>query len=200
MMEFQNTYYCLRHGRSLANEQHIIVSRPENGVPGYGLSPTGRSDTEQKLAAENFTGYNFTTGNTICYSSDFSRALQTAEIFCSQLNLAAPRVDLRLRERSFGEFELRSAENYELVWERDQADAHHNFSGAESTAQVRARLEEFVREVESRYTGRRIICVSHGDPSQIFQTIFADLPANRHRSLPHLENAELRLLGGAFSD
>ncbi|MCR9145270.1 MAG: histidine phosphatase family protein [bacterium] len=195
-MNYKNTYYCLRHGRSTANEQHIIVSRPENGVPGYGLSPTGRADTLTKLDAKHFAGRGFTPENTVCYSSDFSRAFQTAEIFCEQLGLAAPIVDIRLRERSFGKFELESADNYERVWERDLEDAHHNFNEAESTAAVRARLEDFLSEVENTHAGKHIVCVSHGDPSQIFQTIFADLPANGHRSLPHLENAELRPLGG----
>jgi broad specificity phosphatase PhoE len=199
-MNYKNVYYCLRHGRSVANEEHIVVSRPENGVPRYGLSPGGRADTERIFAQTDFAAQGLSAENTVCYSSDFSRALQTAEIFCETLGLAAPAIDLRLRERSFGRFELQSAENYHQVWERDQEDAHHNFNEVESTAQVRARLEDFVRETESRHAGRRIVCVSHGDPSQIFQTIFAELPANRHRNLPHLENAELRLLGGPIDD
>ncbi|MEQ9366723.1 MAG: histidine phosphatase family protein [Leptospirales bacterium] len=196
-MEYKNTYYCLRHGRSVANEQHIIVSRPENGVPEYGLSASGREDTIQKIAANDFANQGFHIANTICYSSDFSRAFQTAELFCEQLKLDPPTVDARLRERSFGRFELQSADNYQQVWERDRADARHNFNEVESTAEVRERLEAFVREMETRHAGKRIVCASHGDPSQIFQTIFAGLPANSHRSLPHLENAELRLLGGA---
>lgn len=196
-MNYKNTYYCLRHGRSIANEEHIIVSRPENGVPHYGLSVSGLSETEAKLAAEDFEGAGFSPANTLCYSSDFSRAFETAELFCKRLGLGKPLIDIRLRERSFGAFELLSADNYEQVWERDQLDAHHNFNDVESTAGVRGRLEEFLSDVETQHTGKRIVCVSHGDPSQIFQTIFAELPANGHRSLPHLENAELRRLGGA---
>lgn len=44
-----NTYWLLRHGRSHANEQDLIVSRPENGQdPRWGLSETGR---QQAIAA-----------------------------------------------------------------------------------------------------------------------------------------------------
>jgi broad specificity phosphatase PhoE len=40
---FKNTYWLLRHGRSHANEQDLIISRPENGQdPRWGLSETGR--------------------------------------------------------------------------------------------------------------------------------------------------------------
>ena len=175
----------------------MIVSRPENGVPGYGLSPTGREDTIRLLRAENFSQWNFTAENTVCYTSDFSRALQTAEIFCESLGLAAPIVDIRLRERDFGAFELQSAENYHQVWGRDTTDALHNFNDAESTTAVRDRLLAFVRDVEGRHQNRKIVCISHGDPSQILQTIFAGLAPNEHRSLPHLENAELRALNPA---
>lgn len=196
-MQYRNHYYVLRHGRSLANEQGLIVSRAENGVPGYGLSPSGRVDTWQILRRQRESYPDFTRENAVCYSSDFSRASETAAIFCELYELDPLILDARLRERDFGQFELSGTGNYGLVWDRDRESATHDFRDAESTARVRDRLLDFVRTVEDRYADgapRRIVCVSHGDPSQIFQTIFAGLAPNRHRELPHLDNAELRAI------
>ncbi len=195
-MKLKNTYYCLRHGRSTANEAELVVSLPENGVPEYGLSETGRVDTTALLAREKLTAAGFAPphDDVLCYSSDFRRAHETARVFCESLALPAPTIDERLRERGFGSFELQSSENYPVVWERDRADAEQNLDGVESTASVARRLRSFLDEMEATHSGKRIVCVSHGDPSQIFQTIFAGLAPNEHRTLPHLENAELRRL------
>lgn len=48
-MNLLNDYYLLRHGLSKANEQHLIVSRLENGIlDHWGLSHEG---LEQAAAA-----------------------------------------------------------------------------------------------------------------------------------------------------
>lgn len=208
-MKLKNTYYCLRHGRSTANEAELVVSLPENGVPEYGLSESGRVDTIARLTREEIIAAGFAlphatraasegpaANDVLCYTSDFRRAHETARVFCESLALPAPApiIDRRLRERGFGSFELQSSENYPTVWERDRTDAEHNFHGVESTASVARRLQSFLDEMERTHSGKRIVCVSHGDPSQIFQTIFAGLAPNQHRTLPHLENAELRKL------
>lgn len=193
-MKLKNTYYCLRHGRSTANEAELVVSLPENGVPEYGLSETGRVDTIALLSREKIiaAGFDLPFTDVLCFTSDFRRAHETAQVFCESLTLPAPTIDERLRERGFGAFELQSSENYPTVWERDRTDAEQNFNGVESTASVARRLQSFLDEMERTHAGKRIVCVSHGDPSQIFQTIFVGLAPNQHRTLPHLENAELR--------
>ena len=42
-LNLNNTYWLLRHGRSVANEQDVVISRPENGEqPRWGLTAQGR--------------------------------------------------------------------------------------------------------------------------------------------------------------
>jgi probable phosphoglycerate mutase len=195
-MPHRNTYVALRHGISLANEQGIILSHPENAVGGWGLSPFGESHCRELLNPERLVDLRLDPARTLVISSDFARALETARIFCELNQLTAPQIDARLRERFFGDLEHQPQDNYLPIWERDADDPTHHTSGCESTDDVANRLRALLAELESAHADRQIVLVSHGDPLQILETIFLGLPSNHHRRLAHLGNAELRILTG----
>lgn len=190
---YNNSYFALRHGTSTANEAGIVVADPANGVSGYGLSPDGRTDTRARLETA-MTDLRFRPGSTLCFSSDFLRALETAEIFCDILGRSSPRIDERLRERFFGELELGPNTGYDEIWARDLEDPDHHHRGCASPREVAARVRSLLEELEENLAGQTIVFVSHGDTLQITQTIFHGMEPHLHRSLPHLENAELRRL------
>jgi len=198
MQRLRNTYFALRHGRSLANEAGIIISDPASGVPGYGLSEDGSRDARARLAPASLAAQGLTPAATVVLSSDFRRARETAEVLCEEGSLAPPALDPRLRERGFGSLEGGSNTAYERVWEADLLAADAAILGCEPVAAVRARLLALVLEVDAAHEGKRVVLVSHGDPLQILATAFLGLPANGHRSLPHLDTAELRRLGDAL--
>jgi broad specificity phosphatase PhoE len=123
-----NTYRVMRHGQSKANEAGVIVSRIENDRSGdWGLSELGR---RQALAAAEGSGLPV---DTVIWSSDFSRARQTAEIV--RAHLGAPEVILTdaLRERCFGELEGSAVANYARVWTADNAATDKAATGAAAT-------------------------------------------------------------------
>jgi len=188
----RNRYYALRHGISVANDEGIIISHPENAVGGWGLSDRGVAECKRLLAREHLKSDAFSREDTIVYTSDFKRATETAAILCELNALAAPIVDTRLRERNFGRLEKHSIAAYDLVWERDAEDDDHDLEGCESTAKLAARLSSLLDDLEAQWNEKRIVLVSHGDPLQVFQTILLGLRCNQHRSLPHLGNAEMR--------
>lgn len=188
----RNRYFALRHGISVANEEGIIISHPENALAGWGLSERGAAECRRLFAPERVAEHGFSPAGTVVYTSDFKRAAETAAIFCERNALPPPLTDPRLRERNFGRLEKRSIDAYDLVWERDARDENNDFEGCESTAQLAARLKALLAELESRWQGKRIVLVSHGDPLQVLQTILLGLRCNQHRTLPHLGNAELR--------
>jgi probable phosphoglycerate mutase len=190
----RNHYYALRHGISIANEQGIIISHPENGTAGWGLSPNGVAECRRLLAPEQLRLHGFSKSDTLVYTSDFDRAAETAKIFCELNQLDDPIRDPRLRERNFGRFENSSIDAYDRVWERDAGDDSHSFGNCESTAALARRLNELLTDLERQWNDRKIVLVSHGDPLQVFQTILLGLRCNQHRGLPHLGNAELRRL------
>jgi probable phosphoglycerate mutase len=173
----------------MANVRGIIVSDPANGVRAeYGLSPAGR---EQVLASAK--GYGLPSA-TLIFSSDFSRATQTAEIVRECLGVADVQLTEALRERYFGDWEGTSSGNYAQVWAADAQDPDRRLNGVEPASAVLDRVTAFVAGLEAEFRDRDILFVSHGDTLQILQTGFRGVSPARHRSVPHLNTAEIRLI------
>jgi len=184
-----NTFSIMRHGQSKANVAGIIVSRIENDLRGdYGLSELGRAQALEAVQARGLSS------GTVIFSSDFSRARQTAEIVGA--HLGAPEVNLAtaLRERCFGNWEGSSTDNYARVWAADETDSDQVGSGVEPVAAVLDRTTALIVDLERRYSGRSILLVSHGDTLQILQAGFLRVSPTRHRRLPPLGTAEIRPL------
>jgi broad specificity phosphatase PhoE len=99
--------WVLRHGRSLANEAGVVVSRLENGVlDKYALAPEGvlqAAAAGQALAAALHEA-GLTAADVRLVASPFSRTLQTARAVATQLGLPESAVEAEdaLRERFFG--------------------------------------------------------------------------------------------------
>jgi len=184
-----NRYHAMRHGQSKANEAGVIVSKIDTDRGGdYGLSERG---LRQASAAAQACGL---PADTVIYASDFSRAKQTAEVM--REHLGAPEVTLAeaLRERSFGDLEGTPVANYARVWTADGADGDHGRDGVEPAADVLDRTTALVADLERRYSGRDILLVSHGDTLQILQAGFLRMDPAKHRSVPHLDTAQIREL------
>jgi len=185
-----NRYFVMRHGHSMANQQRIIVSHPDNGRDNYGLSELGRKQVRTSLQQDN----RLDTG-TVIVTSDFKRARETAAIVVEMLACSASLCEEpRLRERNFGELELADDDSYHDVWQQDEVNPDSQARGVESVNQVMARVSSVVADYEALYCAATILFISHGDALQILQTAFARLDASTHRQLDHLNTAEIRQL------
>ena len=185
-----NHYFAMRHGHSLANQQGIIVSDPANGCGGYGLSETGRAQVRACRLSEHGLD-----GDTVIVSSDFARALESAQIVQELLGSGSGvTTNRRLRERFFGDLELGPDNAYDDVWRQDLLDPSVSVQGAETAERVMARVTGLIVELEREFHDRHLLLVSHGDALQILQTAFARRPASEHRDLDHLNTAEIRPL------
>lgn len=91
-----NTYYAMRHGRSLANDEGLIVSYPEHGVPGYGLTDDGKRQVAAAITGALRDGVLDQT--TVIAASDFARARESAEIAASLLGTQDIILTPKLRE------------------------------------------------------------------------------------------------------
>lgn len=189
-----NQLWVLRHGESTANVEGLIVSVPgPRALTEVGLTPRGR--TQAREAAR--TGAAHGLGpETVVLSSDFARALQTAEEFAAGLGAAAPRIDQRLRERSFGQHDEGPAGAYEQVWAVDRERGTHR-DEVEQVSAVAARVLEALADADDLAADAPVVLVAHGDVLQIALTLAAGADPHDHRAQPHLGNAELRLLGPA---
>lgn len=184
-----NTYYLMRHGQSVANEQNIIVSLPEHGCDdAYGLSDVGCQQAVASAVASELSS------DVLIYSSDFSRARQTAELAAAALKAATPIMTPALRERCFGELEFESAQYYQAVWQADSLGMQFGH-GVETMTEVADRVERFIAHLGKVYCGRTILLVSHGDTLQAAQLATRKLhPAIEYHKAMYMDNAEIKLL------
>jgi probable phosphoglycerate mutase len=187
----RNTYFGLRHGWSDANAKGIIVSDPIRGIYDYGLLRQGESEVE--CSTVNLKEAHSLDESTIIISSDFRRTRESAKIAARVLGVAELVFVPALRERFFGRLESTSNTHYEEVWQRDAEDPTHTYKGVESAQAVLDRQLALLESLEVRFSWRKILLSSHGDPLHILQTAFANIFVSRHRSLPHLlDTGEIR--------
>ena len=85
----RNHYLLMRHGHSQANAMGLIVSSPEQGLEGYGLSPKGQEQLHERL-----TGWHLAAPDQV-FHSDFLRTTETAYMVSSRL--ARPQAEERDR-------------------------------------------------------------------------------------------------------
>ena len=185
-----NRYFAMRHGKSEANAEGIVVSLPGNGILRCGLVDEGRRQVRESV--ERALDEKILDENTMIFSSPFRRAVETAELAAKMLGTIPVRYVDALRERSFGDLEGSSHDNYPRVWDLDGRNGHHTTFNIESTFQVQDRMTKQVDYLDHAFSDEKILLVSHGDPLQILQTGFARRPSAHHRQLRHLETAEIR--------
>ncbi len=99
--EIHTTLYVIRHGETVNAEKKrykgtIDVPLSANGIAQMELTAAHL----EKMVLENNAG----NGLAAVYTSDLSRAWQSADILAGRFNLQ-PRVDESLRERYFGRWE-----------------------------------------------------------------------------------------------
>lgn len=187
----------------------IISSDPAISTVQHGLSDVGKE--QAKSAGADFASNHINSpqkyAGVAIFSSDFTRARETASLFAEELNKAhiplynnGIVLETRLRERFFGELNGGPDTRYQDVWDVDCKDANHNEFGVESANSVLERTTRLINELDvtlhSVGKGKwKCILVAHGDVLQILQTGFLRHDdASRHRSLEHLETARIREL------
>ncbi len=189
----QNSYFTLRHGKSVPNVEGIILSDPVDGISlDYGLVEEGLQQVQSAVIAAVRKGE--LDENVVIVSSDFSRAKQSAEIARQILSCQPIIFDPRLRERFFGKYERGSNQNYQKVWDLDVHNPDHTEMGVESANAVQRRFWELIMDCERDFSDQKIVLASHGDTLQIGETAFRQISAAQHRAVPHLQTAEIRKL------
>ena len=183
------TIFLARHGETEWNR----VGRWQ-GNTDIPLSEVGRAQARQ--LAERLRERDVTE----IFTSDLSRARETAEIVAQVLGVTRLRVDPRLRERGFGCFEGLTREECEErhaeVWARYLADRRTVPPGAEPQEQVVARVVAALTAVaQSDLTGH-VLVVSHGAAIRSFlHTVTGTEPAPLANTALFLVNYQ----GGGFS-
>lgn len=183
----RNRYLLMRHGHSLANQQGLIISSPERGLAEFGLSPSGHAQLDTLLAE-----WRWATPSRILHS-DFRRTTETAQRVARHFGLPL-RVEPRLRERHFGDFEGQGDARYAEVWAHDAHDSAHRHAGVEAVTEVAARATALIADLERDLAGETVLLVSHGDTLQILLTALEGEALSRHRQRESLAPASITAL------
>ncbi|MFO8044368.1 MAG: histidine phosphatase family protein [Halomonas sp.] len=171
----RNRYLLMRHGHSEANAAGRIISRPERGLSGFGLSPRGHAQLKALLA-----DWPWPPPDRLVHS-DFRRTTETAGWIARHFGLPLS-ADVGLRERNFGELEGLSDCHYPDVWTLDVDDPEHQVFGVESVTSVADRMLAVIAALEAEAHSETILLVSHGDPLQILLTAVEERPLSTHRN------------------
>jgi len=184
------TIFLARHGETEWNRIGRWQGRTD--IP---LSEVGRAQ------ARTLAGRLSDRGVSEIFSSDLSRARETAEIVAETLGVSRVSLDPRLRERGFGCFEGLTrdecAERHAEAWARYLADRRATPTDAEPQEQVVERMLGALTAISESAVGTgNVLVVSHGAAIRSFvHTITGTAPAP-------MANAALFLVdygGGRFS-
>jgi broad specificity phosphatase PhoE len=131
-------------------------------------------------------------GVDVVYSSDLARARETADIVARRLGLDV-HVDERLRERSFGAWEGKTASEIEAEFRaahaRWLAGQGPGADDAEPFADFAARVHGFLEDVLARHPDETVLVVSHGGSIRVIHALAGGLDYVRdHRSIPGVPN------------
>lgn len=155
MLEQATRLILIRHGETAWNRATRIQGHTD--IP---LSPLGLSQAErlaEALADEPLAAI---------YSSDLSRARQTAEALARAQGLSI-RLDAGLRERAFGRFEGLSWDEIATTYPEDAArwrrrEPDFAVGGGESLTVFSARCLDAARRAAAAHPGGSIALVAHG--------------------------------------
>ena len=166
---------AVRHGETEWNtvrrlQGHIDI--PLNAVGRRQAAAAAARLSEQPFAA--------------CYSSDLSRALETASLLTSGLSVS-PTPTVALRERHYGCFQgLTYAEAAARYPDLYQKHLLHQAEfalpqGGESMAALHDRIQQLLRDLVARHQGEQVLLVTHGGVLDVIHRIVTDSPLDTAR-------------------
>ena len=129
----------------------------------------------------------------VIYSSDLARARETADIIAAQLGDLEVNVDQRLRERSFGAWEGRTAPEIEADFAeqlaRWRAGTGAGADDAEPFEAFGDRVRRFLEDLLAKHPGETVLVVAHGGSIRVIHALASGLDYVRdHRSIPGVPN------------
>jgi len=158
----RNTYLLQRHGQAENNVANIVSSWPEK--QDWNLTAKGREQILASAAKLKAAG-----GADLIFSSDLQRTKETAEILAGALGREIV-FDPRLRELDMGDYNGKTENEFHAFFNNKLERFSRQVAGGESLQDARRRMVGFIKELEQKYVGKRIVIVSHGDPMWLLET------------------------------
>ncbi len=167
----------VRHGQSLGNAEQFMQGQMDTP-----LTELGRA--QARALAKRLKTYDITA----IYTSDLSRAHETARIVGAELGIE-PIPDPRLREIDLGGWSGLTRDEviarYPEEWNRWKEGKDIDHAGGESFSQFWLRIREALNEIVEKHRGETVLVVAHGGVTRMvaskvlglgFREMFTDLP------------------------
>ncbi len=183
-----NKYFLLRHGEALSNKKRIISCWPEKIY--CPLTLQGRKQI--KKSAKKLKNKKID----LIFSSDLLRTQQTAGIVAGELRIE-PKYDKRLREFNVGIFNGRSIKEDRQSFNKEIDRFKIRPSGGENYTDVKKRMFEFLKDIDKKYSKKKILIISHEIPLTILIGVVKDFSNQeilKYRKKSKIEVGELRKL------
>lgn len=196
----KNEFFILRHGHSEKNGDGeippLVSSRLESDK--YHLVQKGIEQIKKVAKQLKKMGLPGQGGIDVIISSPFIRTRETATIIANELGIEF-KLDSLIGEIDHGSACEGKSEHVceishqEQEWETRTADG-------EDWKTVRRRMSQFLRDLDEKYEGKKILIISHGDPIWLLETFTMGLTKEdtiptRNELFPHegeLKKVELK--------
>lgn len=181
------TLIVVRHGQSISNVNATFTGQMDSPLTELGLLQAQR--TAEYLKGQPITAI---------YSSDLSRAMQTAEPVAKMHGL--PIIpDVRLREICGGDWEGKRGDEIEKIYPENYAvwktDVYRSTpDGGESFVEVAKRVNDFLDEILQKHRGECVALFSHALAVRALACKWFDLPLSEVKDVPWSANASVSIV------
>ncbi len=156
-----NTYFMMRHGEATHNIENVLSSDEDKAHP---LTETGKKQVEKtakSLAKEKID---------LIIHSPLLRAKETAEMVAEATG-ADILEDKRLSEEKFGDLSGKPWTEFAKIFTSFEERMYKKYDGAETLVEIRRRVGEFLYDIEKKYSGKKILIVSHDGPMKLMECV-----------------------------
>ncbi len=162
----KNSYFALRHGKNIYQEENKDLIYPKDGVNKVILSDFGIK--EVKEVSKEIKKADIDK----IYSSDFLRTKQTAEIVKEEIGFEREIIfDKRLRDLDLGVWHEKKKTDFLKEFPIEVESFNKRPEEGESWADLKKRILDIINQIEEKNNNKKILIISHGDPLWILEAI-----------------------------
>lgn len=181
-----NEYFIMRHGEADANVGGWIASGNEKNKKKIShLTNKGIREIEElakRLSTKKID---------IIFTSPHERTKKSAEIIAEKIGTRVV-VDKNLKEIEVGKFNWRPIGEYKKEYPNTEYRFNHAPKGGETLMELKERIYGFIRKIDRKYNGKRILIVSHGDVLWMLEAALRHMDIKSVDKIKYIKTGEFR--------
>ncbi|MFA6551891.1 MAG: class I tRNA ligase family protein [Candidatus Paceibacterota bacterium] len=154
----KNKYFVIRHGQAENNVSSVISSSENDPIH---LTEKGREQIEESgrlLKGEKID---------VIISSPLLRTLETSAIVAEKIGFKKEDIifNQRIKELNAGAFDKKTIKEYYGFFENFSEHFVKTPEGGENYSDIKKRMGDFIYDLDSKYSGKNILIVTHETPA-----------------------------------